>query len=107
MRNQPPCIDWAEKLALRSEDLSSSERAALDAHVLMCSACASAAANYQLLIVRIRALPEPTVKPLPRLPHIEESTDAGEQSGLKPAVPLPLRRRAHVSKVHNESCGRF
>jgi hypothetical protein len=107
MSNKPPCIDWAEKLALRREDLTSFERVALDAHTSTCAVCAVAAANYQLLIVRIRALPEPTVKPLPRLSHFEQRTGAGEQSDLKPAVPLQLKRRTHVIKVSNESFERF
>lgn len=71
MRNPPPCTDWIGKLAFRRADLSSSEQAALDAHLRTCAACAAAAADYQLLIARIRALPEPTVKPLPHLLHQE------------------------------------
>ncbi|HLI06433.1 MAG TPA: hypothetical protein VKV40_07690 [Ktedonobacteraceae bacterium] len=67
MNNQPPCIAWAEKLALRYEDLSVADRAALDAHVKNCPACRAAQADYRFLDARLQALPPPTMQPLPRL----------------------------------------
>src|SRR5712692_6271271 len=67
MRNQPPCIAWAEKLALRQEDLSPADRANLDAHIKTCPACEAAQEDYYFLDTRLRALPPSTLKPLPRL----------------------------------------
>src|SRR5712692_9307414 len=67
MRSQPPCKTWTEKLALRQEDLLPSDRAALAAHLQTCPACAAAQADYHSLDSRLRALPLPALKPLPRL----------------------------------------
>jgi len=62
-----PCIDWAEKLALKPEDLAPTERAALNAHLTSCDACGAVSADYRLLIARMRARPVPAVRPLPHL----------------------------------------
>ena len=67
MKNQPPCIAWSEKLALRREDLSSTDRNALDAHIQSCPACEVAREDYLFFDTRLRALPPSTLKPLPRL----------------------------------------
>ena len=67
MSNQPPCVTWAEKLALRHEDLSPGDRDALEAHVRGCPACEATQADYRLLDARLRALPPPSMQPLPRL----------------------------------------
>ena len=67
MSNQPPCVAWAEKLALRHEDLSPGDRDALEAHVRTCPACEATQADYRLLDARLRALPPPSMQPLPRL----------------------------------------
>ena len=49
--NEPlptPCPEWEEKLgAFDLDDLSASEREALNLHLLTCSACASILADYQ------------------------------------------------------------
>src|SRR5437660_9962859 len=49
--NEPmptPCPEWEEKLAgIDLDDLSASEREALNFHLLSCYACASALAEYQ------------------------------------------------------------
>src|SRR5438270_10932216 len=49
--NEPmptPCPEWEEKLAAFDlDDLSASEREALNFHLLSCSACASVLADYQ------------------------------------------------------------
>src|SRR6266700_1073426 len=65
--NPPPCVAWAEKLALRQEDLSPADQATLAAHVQTCPACQAAQADYHFLDARLRALPPPALKPLPRL----------------------------------------
>jgi len=67
MGNQPPCTVWAEKLALRHEDLSPADRAALEAHVRTCPACEATQADYRFLDARLVALPLPSMQPLPRL----------------------------------------
>ena len=49
--NEPmptPCPEWEDKLtAFNLDDLSASEREAINSHVLSCSACASILADYQ------------------------------------------------------------
>ena len=67
MQHQPPCLAWAEKIALRYEDLSPADQAALDAHVKTCRACQAAQDDYHLLDARLHALPPPVIKPFPRL----------------------------------------
>ncbi|MGH2480945.1 MAG: anti-sigma factor family protein, partial [Ktedonobacteraceae bacterium] len=103
MRNQPPCIAWAEKLALRREDLSPADRAALDAHLQTCSACEAAQEDYHFLDSRLRALPLSTLKPFPRLSaqtfaRDTAAIDAPEKvsangAGSLSRVSLPARRR--------------
>lgn len=70
MHHSFPCLAWSEKLALRDEDLSPADRAALATHVLQCGACAAVQADYQFLDAQLRMLPSPAlvIKPLPRLP---------------------------------------
>src|SRR5438067_849632 len=78
-----PCTDWVEKLAIRnSDDLSCSQRVALNEHLASCSACASAHSTYQVIAGRICSLP--AVEPLASLPygllqHVERSTSLKEQ----------------------------
>ena len=111
MSSLPPCIAWAEKLALRREDLSQSEREALDAHVADCIACQQAQAHYHYLDAALRALPQPTVKPFPRLslllgaqdtaaePELESviiQNDSSEEFDL--AVWQPERRQQHTRR---------
>ncbi len=64
---EPACGEWAEKLALRQQDLSPTDWAALEAHLRICSACRTVQAEYRFLEARLRALPPPTMKPFPRL----------------------------------------
>jgi BACON domain-containing protein/HYDIN/CFA65/VesB family protein len=53
-----PCVQWAEKLAARHpDDLSRSERIALQEHLLSCPACASTAAFYTRMETGLRNLP--------------------------------------------------
>ena len=106
-RNQPPCAEWVDKLALRQNELEPEERAALQAHLATCDACATAYADYQGLIARIRALPQPAQSSLLVLPELfRESPERGnrmsnqniaqkpEQEALTPIPPtafLPRR----------------
>lgn len=61
-----PCAHWAELLDARPEHLSPAERAALDAHIATCPACAAVRADNQHMDARLRSLPDPA--PLPDLP---------------------------------------
>src|SRR5579864_2939533 len=83
MRSQPPCKTWAEKLALRLEDLLPADRSALAAHLQTCPACTAAWEDYHLLDSRLRALLLPALKPVPRLsfPYLEaeEEDEDGEE----------------------------
>ncbi len=76
MNNELPCGEWADKLALRQQDLSPAEQTALDAHLRVCSACRTAQAEYHFLDARLRALPPPIMKPLPRL--VRRQDEQGE-----------------------------
>src|SRR5690349_3895957 len=95
MRGQPPCKTWAEKLALRREDLSPADREALAAHIQTCPACAAAQADYSFLDSRLRALPLPALKPLPRLAFQNLLNNAEEDAGrfispVRNALPATL-----------------
>lgn len=55
--NLTPCTDWAQKLSARHpEDLSSSDRLALNEHLACCQACTEAYAAYQTMEAGIRSL---------------------------------------------------
>ncbi|GAC1566546.1 MAG: hypothetical protein NVS3B14_09760 [Ktedonobacteraceae bacterium] len=103
MNNRPPCIAWAEKLALRYEDLSPADRIALDEHMKTCPACKAAQADYYFLDARLRALPPPALKPLPRLSPLlalkdgedKRESEVGsrvQQARLFPHSTRPARR---------------
>ena len=63
-----PCVNWVEKLAIRNpDDLSYSQRVALNEHLASCSACATAHAIHQVIRMRISSLP--AVEPLANLPY--------------------------------------
>src|SRR5436305_12707886 len=96
MSNQPPCVAWAEKLALRHEDLSPVDRDALEAHVRTCPACETTQADYRLLDARLRALPPPSMQPLPRLFTSLTATEArAEQRTDVEEKPLPSKLARH------------
>lgn len=62
-----PCPEWADILnATHPDDLVPSQRAALDAHLATCAACAAARADYLRLDEYIQRLP--TSRPLPAFP---------------------------------------
>ena len=63
-----PCTDWVEKLAIsNSDDLSYSQRIALNEHLASCPACATAHSAYQIIAGHISSLP--AVEPLANLPY--------------------------------------
>ncbi|MEO6888906.1 MAG: WD40 repeat domain-containing protein, partial [Ktedonobacteraceae bacterium] len=106
MSKQPPCPEWADTLALRPDDLSPAARAALTTHLQACPACAEALADYHFLDALLYRLPEPAMKPLPRISPLlalddeivleepEEDHLERDMRSMKPAQsPLPDRRR--------------
>src|SRR5260370_37340005 len=103
MRSQPPCTNWAEKLALRGEDLSPADRVALDAHIQTCPTCEAVQADYDFLDASLRALPPPTMKPLPRLSlqtFIQDKEESDSAKMINPGsgtramrLSLPIKRR--------------
>jgi hypothetical protein len=96
-----PCAAWANSLAADPDDLTTTERATLDAHVATCEACSSARADYARMDAMIRGLPAPA--PLANLPaeltarwRLEETRAlAHEVDGAEVSVAtlhaLPLR----------------
>jgi len=62
--NPTPCSDWVQKLSARHpDDLSPSDRNALNEHLALCQACCEAHAAYKTMEVAIRSLP--LCKPVP------------------------------------------
>src|SRR5258708_24383209 len=63
-----PCADWSQRLAARHRnDLSFTERLALNDHLAACQACTEVYTNYNTLESRIRSLP--AIKPLPAVSY--------------------------------------
>src|SRR5436309_2190110 len=61
-----PCIEWAEKLAARHpEDISPSDRIALNKHIATCKACAAVHAAYHAMEISVRALPATSLPDFP------------------------------------------
>ena len=99
MRSHPPCVAWAEKLALRSEDLSQADRDALASHVSTCEACAATQEDYHYLDARLRALPPPSMQPLPRLLNARaDRMDRFEQATSIEDGPQPNRQSSKNSQ---------
>src|SRR5437016_724653 len=98
MNDSTPCTRWADKLTIRHpEDLSLSERKALDEHIAGCTHCAATRERYRLMATRVRALP--AVKPLPELtPQFLQSREDmaayDEQIDLVPSSALPSPKYA-------------
>jgi hypothetical protein len=63
-----PCADWVEKLVFsNSDDLTYSQRIALNEHLASCPACATAYSAYRVIAEHISSLP--AVEPLVNLPY--------------------------------------
>jgi RNA polymerase sigma-70 factor, ECF subfamily len=77
--------------------ISPADCESLDRHVKSCSACAAAQADYSYLDARLRALPPPAVRPLPRLSfqiqQLEQKQSPAEDGAN-------TRRRPTHSHVH-------
>ena len=67
MNEQKPCTAWADKLALKAEDLTPAERVALQAHLATCTECAAVSSDYHFLITHLRNRPKPFMRALPSL----------------------------------------
>ena len=62
--NHTPCSDWVQKLSARHpDDLSLSDRIALNEHLALCQACSETHAAYKTMEAAIRSLP--MSKPVP------------------------------------------
>ena len=57
----PACAQWAERLALRPEDLSPADREALEAHVASCLACQAVREAYSVMAGHIQGLSSPVL----------------------------------------------
>ncbi len=57
MDHNPHCDQFADLLNLRQEDLTHSERIALDAHLRKCPICSGIQADHNDLITQLRSLP--------------------------------------------------
>ncbi len=103
MNDLSPCVDWAEKLALKPEDLAPTERAALNAHLTICDACGAVSADYRLLIARMRARPVPAVGPLPHLLpelfYLQEDQKKADRATARVAPTFPRRRTPKRSTI--------
>jgi len=103
MNDLSPCIDWAEKLALKPEDLAPTERAALNAHLTTCDACGAVSADYRLLIARMRTRPVPAVGPLPHLLpelfYLQEDQKKADRATARVAPTFPRRRTPKRSTI--------
>ncbi|HLZ56682.1 MAG TPA: hypothetical protein VKR06_07015 [Ktedonosporobacter sp.] len=95
-----PCHAWAEKLALRREDLSAADQAALDVHLTTCPACRKVLDDYTFLDTALKALSSPAVKPLPRLILEMDDLGGGEvaASFAEDAEPEQWQRVARHSR---------
>jgi hypothetical protein len=108
MSNQPPCVAWADKLALRHEDLSPADRVALDAHVQGCPACEATQTDYRFLDARLRALPPPTMQPLPRLSAaLAKREEREELHANRVEEPPPRKPATHRSDLPRPAAQRF
>lgn len=100
MRNvvPPPCPEWEAWLPLtHPDDLSPERRAALEAHLATCSACAAARADYERLDQAIQRVP--TSRPLPVFPPELNHLTGRQSSNASPEYrrqrrPIQLARYA-------------
>jgi WD40 repeat protein len=86
-----PCSEWAEKLVLKPEDLSPEDSEALQRHVRECDACLAAQSDYETLLIRLRGLPSPTVKPLPRFSPFLFESEKEQEEARHTSMRLPGR----------------
>ncbi len=102
-----PCSEWAEKLVLKPEDLSPEDSEALQRHVRECDACLAALGDYETLLIRLRALPSPTVKPLPRFSPFLFESDKEQKEAKSAAAAAPAERRQQRASQRRANKGRL
>ena len=103
----PPCAAWANAIAAGPGDLSATEHAALDAHVVTCEACAAVRADYARMDALFRGLPAPAaLASLPaELLALQRQEEVGvvahelDDAGVSATDPrtLPLRPQRRLS----------
>jgi len=100
MSIQQPCKHWQRTLAARHpDDLTPTERAALEQHLTTCTACTATRADYAMLTQHIRALPVPSLQPLPQFAMSQQEAKAlSEHPELD---PLPFPSRVLVTPRHS------
>jgi hypothetical protein len=97
-----PCDDWPEKLAAPREDLTASDRVALEIHLASCPTCSLINIDDDMISKLIRTLPAPDFPSAlpPRLLQLRE--EAGEQEFQDPqtsVVPQPDPGRTLTEKL--------
>jgi WD40 repeat protein len=102
-----PCNEWAEKLVLKPEDLSPEDNEALQKHVRGCDACLAAQSDYETLLVRLRELPSPTLKPLPRFSPFLFESDKEQKDAQSATDAMPTDRRQQGAPHRRINKGRF
>ncbi len=109
-----PCTAWAAKLAARHpEDISPTDRIALNDHIASCESCAAVYAAYCAMEINVRALPTTSLSGLPydRLRQQERSIIPSLSSLLAyfgilsrgvsrtTAWLLPIRRPTSIKQI--------
>jgi hypothetical protein len=109
-----PCTEWAERLAARHpEDISPTDRIALNDHIASCEACAAVHTAYGALEINVRALPTTSLPSFPydRLRQQERSIIPSLSSHLAyfgllsravsrtMAWLLPIRRPTSIKQI--------
>ena len=90
MSIQQPCKRWQHLLAARHpDDLTPSERAALEKHLATCDACTTTRADYDMLTQGIRALPAPSLQPLPAFAMPQQEAKAVSEHHELDPLPFP------------------
>lgn len=79
--NPTPCTDWVQKLSARHpDDLTRSDRLALNDHLAYCQACTEVDAAYQKMEVAIRSLLVVTPVPVLSSQHTQQVKKAVPES---------------------------
>ena len=91
--NPTPCSDWVQKLSARHpDDLSPSDRFALNEHLALCRACTEAHTAYKTMEAAIRSLP--MSEPLPffsyQHPRLERTVELKSRLALPALFTLVL-----------------
>ncbi|MEO8973987.1 MAG: PQQ-binding-like beta-propeller repeat protein [Ktedonobacteraceae bacterium] len=97
-----PCSEWAEKLAAtHPDDLSLSERAALNQHLATCAACAAVRDEYRSMDACILELPAvtPLSKYMVQSERLEEAAKERDETFSVTNKPGPVQSRIRLSHV--------